>query len=197
MPTSSLWAEITISGFLMLLTFFFLALKWLGIHDVTFFSNLKDYMTILSIGVVAVSYLLGILVHRLIFTIVPPILRFLMRLFRIFRDQQAFESRFKSHIDMVSVWQYGSDRLHQELDYQFNFLALSVSMTGVLPLLGISAALWLADTSAHRLAGPILILGLALGFGFFIAYLNQSRRYRHFQDLALLEMEKVQQAKKD
>jgi hypothetical protein len=197
MPTSSLWAEITISGFLMLMTLFFLALKWLGIQDFTFFSDIKDYMTILSVGVVAVSYILGILVHRLIFIIVPPILRFLNRQFRLFRNQQAFESGFKSHIDMVSVWQYGSDRLHQELDYQFNFLALSVSMTGVLPVFGISAALWLADTSAHRLAGPILILGLALGFGFFIAYLNQSRRYRRFQDQALLEMENIQQAKKD
>lgn len=197
MPTSSLWAEITISGFLMLLSLFFLALKWLGIHNVTFFSGLKDYMTVLSIGVVAVSYILGILVHRLIFTIVPPILRFLKHQFRLSRDQETSESGFKSHIDMVSVWQYGSDRLHQEFDYQFNFLALSVSMTVVLPVLGISAALWLFDTSAHRLAVPTLILGIGLGLGFFITYLNQSRRYRRFQDQALLEMEKVQRVKKE
>ncbi len=181
----------------MLLALFFLALKWLGIHDFAFFAAFKDYVTILSIGVVAISYILGILVHRLIFIIIPPVLRFLRRQLRRVHNQQATESGFMSHSGMVLVWQYGSDRLHQELDYQFNFLALFVSMTGVLPVLGISAALWLIDTSVNRLALPVLILGIALGVGFFIAYLNQSRRYRQLQDQALLEMEKIKQAKKD
>jgi hypothetical protein len=192
MSTSSLWAEVTISGFMLFLTLFFLALKWLGIHDLSFFSDLKDYMTILSIGVVAVSYIFGILVHRLIFIMVPPVLRFLRRQFR-----QVAESELRSHSRMVLVWQYGSERLQRELDYQFNFLALFTSMTVILPVLGVSAAIWVADTIAHSLAGPILILGIALGIGFFIAYSNQSRRYRQLQDQALLEMEKIMQAKKD
>jgi hypothetical protein len=197
MSTSSLWAEVTISGFLMFFALFFLTLKWLGIHDFSFFSGIKDYMTLLSIGVLAVSYVIGILVHRLIFIMAPPIFRFLRRQFRLNRNPQATESEFLSRSSMVVVWQYGSERLQQELDYQFNFLTLFTSMTCVLPVLGISAALWLVDTAAYRLAGPVLILGILFGIGFFVAYSYQSRRYRQLQEQALLEMENVIPAKKD
>src|SRR5262249_43085605 len=147
--------------FFFVASLFFLALKLLDIHDLNFFVPLKDYLTFISVGVLGFSYILGILAHRAATIIFVQGSRLI--------DHQNRGLQESPGAEMVQVWQYGSERLHTELDYQFNFLSLFASMTAAAPALGICAAAWLSDTAANHLAVPVGVLGVVLGISFFAA----------------------------
>lgn len=83
MTSPALWAEITIAGFFYLLAAFFLTLKVIGVRDLSFLPSLKDYVAAISVGIVVVSYLLGLLAHRLIPIVLSRPVRFLARRMKI------------------------------------------------------------------------------------------------------------------
>jgi hypothetical protein len=192
MATTSLWAEATISGLFLLASIFLLSLKLLGISDLSLLSEAKDYLALASIGVAIVSYVLGVLGHRLIVIVLPPLARSLLRAVKLAGVFKVYEVESTPHSHMIPVWQYGSERLHRELDYQFNFLVLFTSMTINLPLFGVSLALWSADAvSVKWMAMPALTLSVVVGLAFFAAHYFQYQQYREVQKQALLEMERV------
>lgn len=196
MIASTLWAEITISGFIFLLSGAFLTLKYLGVRDLSFVAGLNDYATVLSVLAIAASYILGILIHRLISIAIKSSRPLLLRLRRA--DGRATRPGSSvpegTHARTV-IMQYGSDRLLKELDFQFNFLALFSQLAVALPLLGISAALWLADTAAGRLATPVLVIGLVMGAGFVVARVSQGRSYERLEVRAYHEVAGLRDAR--
>lgn len=97
---------------------------------------------------------------------------------------------------MVKVWQYGSSRMHQEMNIQWNMLALFMSLVLSLPLLGVSSGIWLNDTSLKALSVPVAILGILLGIGFFVAFLRQQKTFKLVSEAAFEEMQKVAEDKK-
>jgi len=185
MIASTLWAEVTISGFIFLLSGGLLLLKYLGVRDLSFMAGLNDYLTILSVAAIAASYILGILAHRLISIAVKssrPLIRKITR-------SGGGDSGIPAGVHARTViMQYGSDRLLKELDFQFNFLALFSQLAVGLPLLGICSAIWLADTAASRLATPALITGLLMGAGFVVARVGQGRSYERLEVRAYHEV---------
>ena len=95
MNTFSLWIEISISGFFYVIALFFFLLTILGVENLNFIPNFKDYLAFVGVGIAIISYIFGILAHRL------------------------KEEVNNSKADSVDLWQYGSARLHKEIDFQF------------------------------------------------------------------------------
>ena len=79
MSTNTLRIEVLTSGFFYFLAGFFLTLKLFGVYDLSFIIQLKDYLIYISIGVIAISYVLGMMAHRLIPLLISKPLRSVRR----------------------------------------------------------------------------------------------------------------------
>ena len=175
MISTSFWAEVTIAGFFYFAAITFVFLRIADIKDLVFFSSIKEYLAFLSVGVVVLSYLFGIAAHRLV-----PIISAFTRISR--------NSNNDHTINLVHVFQYGSDRLHKELDFQFSLLTLFRSLSIAVPVFTCSFLVWLSDTIAYALTLPLLIFLLSLSMGLFIAYRDQRDKYISLQRAAFDEV---------
>jgi len=192
----NLWTEIIISGFFYLLAIFFLVLKLMKVSDLSFFASLKDYLALSSVGIVVVSYLLGILMLRVMPVILGPAARFIEK--RISRQSNAVKGTVTSHyqVEYVQVLQYGSTRLHWELDFQFSTLTLLRQLVVAVPFLVLTSTLWLADTTQKHLVLPVVLIFMILEVCIIIAYQRQKIHYRQLRDAAFNEAKKVQKQSK-
>lgn len=193
MIASTLWAEVTISGFIFLLSGAFLLMKYLGIRDLSFMAGLNDYLTILSVATIAASYILGILVHRLISMAIKSSGPWLRKIMRSPEKPPGPDDLPPNVHPRVVIMQYGSDRLLKEIDFQFNFMALFSQLSAGIPLLGISLASWLLDTPQSRLALPALVIGLVMGAGFVVVRISQGRSYRRLEARAYREVVRLRE----
>ena len=187
--TTSLWAEVTIAGFFYLLGIVFLVLRALGIYDISALAGLKDYVPIVSIVGIALSYILGILTHRLVPVIVYGLVKFTTAAMRmrapVAWTQQRSEEYYAS---LVILYQEGSVRLLQELDYHFNLLALFRSLVVAVLLCGCSFAFWLTGTINALWSLAALVASVLISIGFCLVYFDESRRYEHLQHVALQKL---------
>jgi hypothetical protein len=194
MTSTGLWTEILISGFLYLSVAFFAVLKLLNVTDLRFLSNFKDYLAIISGGVVVLSYLVGMMAHRLE-SIVSDISRPLVRVIqlRIFRRTivQSIERSQNHRMEHVRVFQYGSERLNRELDFNFSFFVLFRSLVVSSFLLGVSCSFWLMDTSFRKYSLPVFVVSCLIALCFFGAYKKQKDHYMKLRDESFKEMEKI------
>lgn len=191
MSSVSLWIEISISGFFYFIAAFFIVLKVAGVKDFTFITNVKDYLALIAVSVYIASYMLGILAHRLLPFVIGWPLKSIKRLFRRKRPRAETNDDIHHFANSIEVWQYGSDRLHKELDFQFSLRSMMFSLVIGLPISGICAAIWLGDTSAQWLALPITIIGFMLGVTFYLAYRIQRSIYNQIQQAAFEEMKTI------
>lgn len=190
MIAATLWAEITISGFVFVLAGAFLVLKYLGVRDLLFVADAREYAAILSVLALAASYVMGILAHRLIGQLERALRPLLRRVNgRLAQPDEGAYARGERA--RVAILQYGSERLIKEYDYQFNFTVMFSQFSVGVPVAGICAALWLLDTAQSRLALPVLITCLVIGAGFMVARANQRKAYRAFKNDAYLEVERI------
>lgn len=142
----TLWLEITIAGAFYLLGALFWVLVSLSPSDTQLSSlseNLESYLPYVGIGFAATSYVVGILAHRVI-QLTP---------LKLVSRRLAFVTEPEDYVvgdrgNMVRIWQYGSGRLHRELDFQYGLVALIRSLIFSVPLLGAGVATWLH--SSHR-----------------------------------------------
>lgn len=183
-----LWLEITIAGFFYLAAIFFIILKIFGIEDLKFIDKVRDYMPYLSVGAVAMSYLFGIVFHRLLSSLVQPLLIFVenrlgLHVFNLIGGHPGWTG-----IDLNKIWQHGSERLQREIDFQFNQLALLRLLVIGIPLFGISAGVWLSSVIATKYILIIFIVFLVLGIALFYAYREHRIHFFKLRDDAFKEL---------
>src|SRR4051812_29082711 len=155
----TLWLEITIAGAVYLLAALFWLLISLGLSDKQLCAlspHLKEYISYLAVGFAVASYVIGILAHRVI-QLTPR---------RLFKPLLSFVSPESENyiagerVNMVRIWQYGSERLHRELDFQYGLVALIRSLLFSIPLLGAGMATWLHYSKWAGIWQTVLIAAL-------------------------------------
>ena len=195
MAAATLWIEITIAGAAYLTSVGFCILAGFRVGPESLAAAPKEFLPYLSVCFVAVSYISGIVAHRLVQIAVPPILDQIGRVLNIpeLSARSTLDSTFAKH---VVIWQYGSERLHREIDFQYALVALLRSLLFSLPLLGISMSIWLARIGSGVWWLPVL---LALGFwGLTVpAYWRQSSQHRIMKEEAFAETERIRSLSAD
>lgn len=211
MGFSTIWLEITISGFIYVLSAFFIVLRLLHVTDLSFISYVEDHLTLLSLATVAISYFVGMFAHRTISFFIFPIIRFVIR--RLYPSSRPKQEKPSIRLFIrkgiksiagsspvlvdpiykhgVYIWQYGSIRLHKELDFQFSILALFRSLIFAFPLLGVTSAIWFSITIFNNLAIPLLVTFVILGFICIFIYRWQNTHFLKMRNAANEEMEIV------
>lgn len=187
----TLWVEIIIAGFVYLLAGFFLVLTKAEVPDLKFLADWKDLTALISILIIFVSYILGLLAHRLLqlalLLIVAPLLKLLGIKFNVIGDTR------KDFFSMNFVLQqYGSQFLHREIDLQYGAFALFSSLIVSLPLLGWSLSRWLINAHAPVWASASAFWTcIFLAGAFFIVNIRQRKNFNGIRDEAFKELMKI------
>jgi hypothetical protein len=185
MTAPTLWIEITMAGAVYVAAIWFAILGWLKLDPTQGPPNIKDFLPYFVVIHVGASYIVGITMHRVTQVTAPPILRMLKRVhvFRLIRAEVdlATSAHF---VDLVTVWQYGSARLHRELDFQFALLALLRSLIFSLPLLGGAIAFWLNRTARKGVWESCFLLSFFWMLAI-ISYARQADLYQKIKTSAI------------
>jgi len=187
MVTATLWIEITIAGFVYLLGFCFLFLPPTPSVDLKAVLAYKDLLPYFSAALIGVSYIVGIVFHR----VVVVIARFLtthMRIGRLGERLGSYSSQRSAQL--TEIWQFGSQRLQREIDFHFGLLALLRSLLTSVPLLAISSTVWATRSeiaSPWRMSAAYVIFWALC----FTAHYRQIGLYRKAQDAAVKVVEAV------
>lgn len=178
MTSATLWIEITIAGAIYLLA----ALVWLlalfapNVAIVNSLESVKECLPYLAVGFVAASYITGIIAHRIVQIIARPILRILERVIHL-KDLTLDPGGTE---DLIRIWQYGSGRLHRELDFQYALVALFRSLLFSVLLLGTGVIAWLCRM---RLDGIWGVVGLIVGI-WSLCFLAYRRQWQHHYNIS-------------
>ncbi|MBI3168044.1 MAG: hypothetical protein HYZ22_06170 [Chloroflexi bacterium] len=186
----TLWVEIIIAGFVYLLAAVFFILNKAGIYNLQFMNDAKDYIGLVSLLAIFASYVLGMLMHRLLqFPVLYLINLALKKLkvnFNVLGDSKPNFQKMN-----FLLQQYGSQYLHREIDLQYGAFALFTSLIVSLPLLGIALSNWLRHTAATEWSSTTLNICFVLAFLFFIIDIRQRKNFNGIRDEAFKELEKI------
>lgn len=172
MPSLWMWAELTICGGLYVLAGSFLVLRLHGDAGHGDIGWAKDFTGVLSALVLVVSYLTGVLVTRLQFWLWSALrLRFANKRTRHHLWIQPYDRDLGQY---VRVWQYGSARLHHEIDSQYSVLDLCRSMTFAFPVCAAAFSVWAWRALDPTAAIAGAVLGVCVGGGFFLGFRYQT-----------------------
>ncbi len=193
MKTSGIWLEVTLSGAIFLLSVALFIMHAFDIHTLSMLSWVSGNLVVTTPLLIATSYVIGTIVHRLI-----PSLWFPVRLVfgkiqgrKVSAKEDLRKFRYKN---LVVLYQYGSERIQREQDFQYSLLALFRSLTPGFVLLGLSFFLWARQVDQlkpHVCMGTVVCSLLAVGT--FAAWLVQKRNYGFLQNAINEEMKTVKQ----
>lgn len=186
----TLWLEITIAGAVYLLAALFWILVSLSpldkqLSDLS--ENLKNYLPYVAVGFAAASYVVGILAHRVI-QLTP--LR-LVSHFLAFVHSEPEEYVVGDRENMVRIWQYGSERLHRELDFQYGLVALIRSLLFSVPLLGAGLSVWLYSSNRAG-TWQVAVLAAIVWLACLLALGRQWRNYFQTEMAAAIALRLVE-----
>lgn len=175
MTAPTLWIEITIAGAVYLIGISFLLFAGFGIADPRTLLPPEHFFPYLSAGVVAASYGIGVVAHRVVQKV---------KCFIFERGKQA--NAMEWYRDSITIWQFGSQRTNRELDFQYGLVTLFRSLVCSIPFLGFSAIAWMARTGKPG-AYSVIVLVIALWAPCFAAYRWQEINMRGLRDAAITE----------
>lgn len=182
MVTATLWIEITMAGFVYLLGFCFFFLPTNPKADLSTVLSYKDILPYVSVAIVGCSYIIGVIFHR----VVQASVRFLTGRIKTGRLHGwiAQHSGRRSSAPLAEIWQFGSPRLHREVDFHFGLLALLRSLLFSVPILAISSTTWAARSGVGN---PLPMAGMyCLAWALcYVAHHRQVHLYRRIQDYAV------------
>jgi hypothetical protein len=186
----TLWLEITIAGAVYLLAAVFWVLVSLSPSDVqlsSWSSHLEQYLPYFAVGFAAASYVVGILAHRVI-QLTP---RKLINFFLAFLSTKPETYVTWDRENMVRIWQYGSERLHRELDFQYGLAALIRSLIFSVPLLGAGIATWLHSSNREG-TWQAVVLAAVVWLSCALALGRQWQNYFHTEMAATKVLKSVE-----
>jgi hypothetical protein len=160
----SLWVQHTVSGFLYIVSGFFLALRCFGIYDFNFLQCARDYLPYLFLGVIALSSIIGYSAQN--------ILEFLIRL--IF-------PKFKYNaIDEVNLTQKLIEPLQKRRHNYYVVLILFRHLVVGTLFLWASLLLWLCSGNINY-SCPVSIICLSFTGVFTITYLLHRQSFKEYE----------------
>ena len=179
---ASIWLEITIAGFVYVLAIFFAIVGICDVHDLATLRPPNELLPYISAALVALSYVLGLIFHRLTQLVAPRTFPLLNRL--IGRKDNVYTKSPDSSLETAEILQGGSTRVHREVDFQFALVALFRSLVFSVPRLGVPAVAWLLRS--HN-SGVVLFVSmdLLLWVMIVIAYQKQWRQHNRLKTAML------------
>lgn len=186
----TLWVEIIIAGFVYLLAATFFILNEAGIYNLQFMNDAKDFIGLVSLLAIFASYILGMLMHRLLQFPVLYLINLALKKLKVNFNVLGDSKPNFQKMNFV-LQQYGSQYLHREIDLQYGAFALFTSLIVSLPLLGIALSRWLSHTTAKDWSSITLTICLVLAFLFFIIDIRQRKNFNGIRDEAFKELEKI------
>jgi hypothetical protein len=180
MNSTSLFAEFIVIGLVPFLALVFFALSAFHIYtiDISKLSPISGFSALLAVVFTAVVYFLGALLHRLsqLFSLAADWWQARRTL-----DQAPDEDKKKR----VYLYQLGSDRLIQVIEYEKSLERIFSSLAISLPFLGIALYIWLGAAAGAGPAQAVLIMCLVLAVLSAFAFWLQRRNRYHLQDAFL------------
>jgi len=178
MATTSLVVEFLLIGLIPFFTIAFTMLLAMGVYNLAFLSQVKDYTVLLGLCLTLLVYLLGALTHRLSQLVNVKSLRFLWKLGTLKPLGQLFDKSGKWHEDYYLVYQYGSDNLCDKITYNESLLRVFRSAALTVPIFAVALTLWLAKSVGWAGAWVALAACLGLTLAAVIAIPIQYQNYR-------------------
>lgn len=159
----------------------FLALSGIPVSGLAgLMRELKDYLPYISVAFGATSYILGMIAHRAVQLLPTKSLDRLARLFRL--SPRCSDSWWNA---ILRIWQYGSDRLNREIDFQYSLVAPFRSLLLSVPILGSGVVAWLWS-SRNREAWTVLGFTIV---GWILCALVFRRQWNHYNELRRVAIE--------
>jgi hypothetical protein len=186
---ASIWLEITIAGFVYVVAIFFAIVAICDVHDLAILRPPNELLPYISAALVGLSYVLGLIFHRLTPLVAPRTFPLLNRLIK--RRGKSYTKSPNSYLETAEILHGGSTRVHREVDFQFALVALFRSLVFSIPLLGVTVAIWLLRTH-HR--GMVLFVSMDVIFWVMsvIAYQQQWRQHDRFKTALLTVVRQTQ-----
>ena len=178
MKEASLITEFIILGIIASASLLFSTLTILGIHDLTFILELKEYKEITYTLAIAVFYFLGAIFHRIGNAFIP----FLTKIGGSVPLLKKY-SAYMSCIPMLKkknlyLRQYASTQITDYIDYLRRQLLLFRSLFVLLILFGLSLSIWLfSSNQPTKYVVVAFCLPVSLALLALLAYKHQTDTY--------------------
>lgn len=198
MISTSLIAEFLVIGLFPFFTIAFAVLLIIGVYDLGFLAQVKDYSLLLSIWFALSVYLLGALTHRLSQLVNVRSLRFLWKLAPLESLGQIFAiEREKWRDDYYLLYQYGSDNLCAKITYNESLHRVFKSVALTAPILAIVLAIWLSKSVGWPGALIAMAACLLVSLAAVVATPIQYQNYRQLIEFSADIIRKYGPTKKD
>ena len=190
MIRATLWAEITISGFIFLVGIVFTFFCVFQITDLSFLKLIKEYPTLSPIIIIIFSYIIGFSIHRLIYV-------FSILIGILFEKDQ--KKKNESELDLhkkIYIAQCGSERLNMELQYQFNNYALSRLILIGIPFLLTIFSFWFFITRKNEVLIFTFILPIILLIVIILInlYKIQKAEYKRLLSISFEDLKEIKKS---
>jgi hypothetical protein len=147
------------------------------------FKDWKDFLPYFSAILVGASYVSGMVAHRGIQALKPR-----TRLLKLMGKEGDPTGRRKREANLIEVWQFGSSRLHREVDFQYAMVVLLRSLSYSIPFLAISILTWL-NTTNKKGSLWVIVIGIFIWGPTMFSYVRQLSNY----DFLFVEARKIAQ----
>jgi hypothetical protein len=186
MTAPTLWIEITLAGavYAAAICFFFLGV--LRVDRLPRLEQLKELLPYIAVIAVGVSYILGIVMHRLVQVVSPMLFHWTVS--RFWPSIVLDRPDGRCFADEARIWQSASERVHREIDFQFGLVALFRSLIFSVPMLWMGVMFWFVRAGWPQV-WSFVGLGLVLWISCGIAFRRQWVQYDEIKAAALAEVD--------
>ncbi len=159
------------AGFVYLAALIFLVLPPHPKQDIHAIISLKELLPYLSITAIGVSYVFGIVFHR-VTGLLLKMLRLGIKYPPLHKLLELYSGR-RTDDAVANVWQFGSVRIQREIDFQFGLLSLLRSLLFSIPFLAFSSTRWILQSQIGH-SKEIIVFYTAIWILCIVAHHRQS-----------------------
>lgn len=157
-----IWIELTIPGFLYLLTGFFIFLIYYNINDLKFLQNAKDYLPYISIIIIVLSSVVGHTAYKV-----------LEHLIYLLRPKFKFNVTYDFNLS-IKVPEKLKNRMAEYYVVLVFFRHLIVGTFSF----GCALVIWLGCTNNSQYQYPIILISVVFIFFFVLSYVLHRNRFK-------------------
>lgn len=180
MDTPKIWLEIAIAGFVYVAAAFFALLSWLHINDLSFLWNPREFAPYLSIGIILLSYVIGLSVHIALHQAYSKLrkTRIWLAIWKFLRKDQAPDKAEDDGDEDLILRDDISPRVLEHVKTSYNTFVLFRLLALGTPLLCVSLICWMSNTEFkdHRLPAAATLFLVTTLFAVTYVSLRPSQR---------------------
>ncbi|MBD3340500.1 MAG: hypothetical protein GF353_15435 [Candidatus Lokiarchaeota archaeon] len=174
MSTTALVVEFIIVGLMLLVASIFGIFIILDIYSISALSTMKEYISIIAIFSLVFSYVLGISIHRVSFTISYLLKRILLKIIKP-QSLKACIDDASWNEKQITIRQFASENLLKYIDYELSLQRLLDTTVFIYPLLIITSSIWLSHAYDQKISLTITLNNVGIYIIILMAMFVQHR----------------------